>query len=359
MLNLSTAEYFLEQLESDGAEALSTGLSAMQLAPEAKKRTKELIDKFRQRLSEMQGAVQTPFAGRYTDSSGEALPMRMCLFFDRLENLGFYVTRTPLARPGTVGRTFRIYHSSIHVAQWAPGMLLRNDPRVMLYRFQKEGLKTIAEAPPDIDVDKFVEQHDIDVRQIYLNPSEGKHYLHVRDESTAVSMLEQWREKIDHIAAPALRGTAGEIAEDITHIWADKTLTPTERKALVDARLGQGRFRTDLMGEFARACAVSKLDVPEALRASHIVPWRSSSNCERTDPKNGLLLSANLDALFDRYLITFDGSGRLIASAALSELQRASLGLTGDFVLPLCSDRQAFMRRHEREFKRRLAAASA
>jgi len=40
--------------------------------------------------------------------------------------------------------------------------------------------------------------------------------------------------------------------------------------------------------------------------ASHIKPWSACTNEERLDTRNGLLLSALMDKLFDRYFITFE-----------------------------------------------------
>jgi hypothetical protein len=295
---------------------------------------------------------------RYVDSGGNDLPQRMQEFFDELTELGFVVALTPLTRNQSASRTFRISWSGIYVGQWESRMWLKRDPRVLLYRFQKEGMKTIAEAPPSLTEEMFAEQHAVDAHQVELRPDDGKHYLHVRNEGTALALLQQWAEVIDGNVAPPLRGTPRQVAEDIAQTLADPTLAPTQRKALVDARVGQGRFRADLMREFARGCAVCGVDVPEALRASHIVPWCSSTNTERLDPKNGLLMSANLDALFDRYLITFDNQGRLVASPALSEQQRALLGLGSGLAEPPCVERQAFLQRHAAEFARRVAVES-
>lgn len=46
--------------------------------------------------------------------------------------------------------------------------------------------------------------------------------------------------------------------------------------------------------------------------ASHAKPWAECANdAERLDVFNGFLLVANLNALFDRFLISFDDTGRL------------------------------------------------
>lgn len=101
----------------------------------------------------------------------------------------------------------------------------------------------------------------------------------------------------------------------------------TEREQLGLARLGQGAFRSALIGYWNGACAVTGLDQIELLRASHIKPWRSASNPERLDLFNGLLLTPNLDAAFDRGLITFGGAGEAIFSPGLTAENRRRMGI--------------------------------
>ena len=74
-------------------------------------------------------------------------------------------------------------------------------------------------------------------------------------------------------------------------------------------------------------CAVSDSETLDAIRASHIKPWRSSTDKERLDPKNGLPLIASLDALFDAGLISFDESGKLIVSSMLRAKERDIFGI--------------------------------
>jgi putative restriction endonuclease len=101
----------------------------------------------------------------------------------------------------------------------------------------------------------------------------------------------------------------------------------TETETVRAARLGQAKFRQDLMDRWDRRCAVTGLPLPALLRASHIKPWRHSTDRERLDPENGLLLAVHIDGLFDRGLISFADDGAIIPSPMLSaELVRA-LGL--------------------------------
>ena len=75
----------------------------------------------------------------------------------------------------------------------------------------------------------------------------------------------------------------------------------------MQARVGQGRFRRDVVDLWGKGevCVLTGIDVPELLIASHIKPWRDSSDEERLDPCNGLLLATHVDKAFDRYLVSF------------------------------------------------------
>ena len=92
----------------------------------------------------------------------------------------------------------------------------------------------------------------------------------------------------------------------------------TQREAVIQSRIGQGKFRTDLLRYWA-CCAVTGCQATEILKASHIKPWRDSDNAERLDPFNGLLLIPNLDSAFDSGLISFSDEGVILISSQLSK----------------------------------------
>lgn len=100
----------------------------------------------------------------------------------------------------------------------------------------------------------------------------------------------------------------------------------TERDAIAKSRIGQGRFREELERMWG-GCAVTGCTLLVALRASHIKPWRASDNRERLDPHNGLLLVANLDALFDAGVISFDDAGSMLIDPEVEESDRELLGV--------------------------------
>jgi putative restriction endonuclease len=92
----------------------------------------------------------------------------------------------------------------------------------------------------------------------------------------------------------------------------------TEAERLVVQRVGQYLFRAALLDFWQARCCVTGLAVPELLRASHIKPWAScASDDERLDVFNGLLLSPNMDALFDSGLMTIGDDGSVMLSSLL------------------------------------------
>jgi 5-methylcytosine-specific restriction protein A len=59
-------------------------------------------------------------------------------------------------------------------------------------------------------------------------------------------------------------------------------LSETERETVVQSRVGQGRFRNNLIN-YWKGCAVTGCKIISLLRASHIKPWRDCNNEERLD----------------------------------------------------------------------------
>ena len=91
---------------------------------------------------------------------------------------------------------------------------------------------------------------------------------------------------------------------------------PTEKQQLVQARRGQGIFRTNV-GKNEKSCRITGVSELKLLVASHIKPWAKSSDQERLDGCNGLLLAPHVDALFDKGWISFGDDGSVLVSPTL------------------------------------------
>ena len=69
---------------------------------------------------------------------------------------------------------------------------------------------------------------------------------------------------------------------------------------------------------YENRCRVTGLTDKTHLTASHIKPWRKSSDREKIDGNNGLLLSPHVDRLFDKGFISFSNDGNLLVSSLLN-----------------------------------------
>ena len=113
-------------------------------------------------------------------------------------------------------------------------------------------------------------------------------------------------------------------------IASDTSIPDTDREAIIRARRGQGLFKQRVM-QIETRCRVTGVENRVHLLASHCKPWRDSSNEERLDGENGLLLTPSIDHLFDRGFIGFEDSGDLIISpiAHTPSLQRMGIETRG------------------------------
>jgi predicted restriction endonuclease len=129
-----------------------------------------------------------------------------------------------------------------------------------------------------------------------------------RDTPAPEQDIEEWERRVEV-----------EIATDVA-------IRDTERTALVQARRGQGQFR-DNVRSIERACRITKVERMEHLIASHVRPWRDSTNDERLDGENGLLLTPTVDHLFDKGFISFEDSGQLIVAPVADPVSLKRMGI--------------------------------
>ena len=86
-------------------------------------------------------------------------------------------------------------------------------------------------------------------------------------------------------------------------------------------RKGQDYFRRLILADYGNRCALTGIDIPQLLLASHIIPWRDKSHkSERLNPCNGICLSALYDKAFDKGFISFSPDDfTVLLSSALRE----------------------------------------
>ncbi|KAA3620286.1 MAG: HNH endonuclease [Flavobacterium sp.] len=163
-----------------------------------------------------------------------------------------------------------------------------------------------------------VEYHDVD-------------YFETHDTSGATRIGIKFFFKRIGAQLPDIPSKVQEAAEP--NLFTDYAIKPpnkTERKGLVTSRVGQGAYRKRIIHRWEYKCAVTGFDKLDVLIASHIVPWSESTNEERLDVDNGLLLSPTYDALFDRHLISFEDKGKIILSNNIEHQAYEKIGVSGD-----------------------------
>lgn len=154
-------------------------------------------------------------------------------------------------------------------------------------------------------------------------------------------------------AEPARADTpeARAAAQLVDHDPSCRNESPTVRLALINARLGQGGYRKRMLKLWDGQCAVTGCAEPAVLIASHAKRWTDSSNKERLDEFNGLLLSASLDRLFDQGLISFSDDGQLLRKPSLRDADLMCLGITGLAKLRTVKPRhKPYLAAHRRAF---------
>ena len=142
-----------------------------------------------------------------------------------------------------------------------------------------------------------------------LTDALGYHYLQLGGLTEAV-VVDELR------LNPSTEDVLADLLDFPVNQLVHHDLTHTERKVLARARVGQGLFKVEVQ-KLEPICRLTGVSDPKHLIASHMKPWKASSNQERLDGENGLLLSPHVDHLFDRGLITFRSDGSVVPSALL------------------------------------------
>ena len=138
------------------------------------------------------------------------------------------------------------------------------------------------------------------------------------------------------VAAVEIKGKL--LDDEAEKALKEQTIGPLQKEQLILARRGQGRFRSDLT-LIEKGCRLTGVTDTRFLIASHIKPWRDSSNDQKLDKHNGLLLSPHVDKLFDNGWISIDESSHLILASTNIERLMSAWGLDitknlGQFLSP-------------------------
>jgi putative restriction endonuclease len=86
----------------------------------------------------------------------------------------------------------------------------------------------------------------------------------------------------------------------------------------VKTRVNQSVFRKMVLSNYNNKCAITGMDIPELLLASHIIPW-SKNEEHRLNPENGICFSALYDKAFDKGLIGINTNHEIVFSDTIKK----------------------------------------
>lgn len=218
--------------------------------------------------------------------------------------------------------------------------------------------KAKIDALPDKIEFKVVEQTQISGSRVYVN-SNDRAYKLIRELSLP---------NITYISVVKLLDEAGKLNYyfrlfadyfgEVEHPYIiekeeeeiiDSDAPQEEKKQLIRARIGQGEYRTKLLAE-CPFCPITLISDDRLLIASHIKPWATSNDFEKTDPKNGFMFTPTFDRLFDRGFLSFTDDKKTILSPFLSNMTYSKLSISDNKIIPHLpiSGRENYMEYHRK-----------
>jgi len=104
-----------------------------------------------------------------------------------------------------------------------------------------------------------------------------------------------------------------------------------ERERLIKTRVNQSIFRMMILAAYNNTCAITGINNPSLLIASHISGW-SKDQKNRLNPTNGICLNALHDKAFDNRLITISSEDYTIKVSSKLKIKDASESIRNNFL---------------------------
>ena len=172
------------------------------------------------------------------------------------------------------------------------------------------------EIAPHLPVKYAAFQPNADGNQGYIFPCNELLALSFLKLASDANLHSQQAEQLEIAMSAIIQKERDELAAIIS-----QSLHYCETAVSIAKKVHHHSLRT----KWANKCAVCQLDVPELLIGTYSKAFKDCSETERIDEMNGILLCANHHALYERGLISFNGSGKIHLSSKLTEEQLTQL----------------------------------
>lgn len=173
-------------------------------------------------------------------------------------------------------------------------------------------------------------------------------YLYPCNEKLAIKLLELISDKNIYRVDEEQLELAIDTVRRPVHNSFFSLITETEAEMKVKIRSGEQKFRKRLIPLWEHKCALCDIELTELLQASRSKPWKDSTDIERIDPHNGILLCSNHDALYDKGFIAFDGQGKLHISNEIIEADYGKYGLQLNMKVKRKLENKPYFKWHKR-----------
>lgn len=173
-------------------------------------------------------------------------------------------------------------------------------------------------------------------------------YLYPCNEELAMKLLEHITSENFFAPEEEQLELAIEVVKKSTHNPLMTLIAETELQIKEKVRRGKKQFSSSLQDLWHNECPLCGIAIEAALAASYAKPWKDSTDAERLDPHNGILLCANHAALFKSGLIAFTGGGMLHVASRIPEEHYAVYGLVKSTRVPVAPEHAPYFRWHKR-----------
>lgn len=123
------------------------------------------------------------------------------------------------------------------------------------------------------------------------------------------------------------------------------------KEAIVKVRTSQTKYRDNLMIKWEYKCGLTSISKIELLEACHIKPFCECDNDEYYDLNNGIILAPTIHKLFDKFLISFDNSGKIMLSKRMNGTDLNQLNLKKSMTLNFYNNQiEMYLKLHRSKF---------
>ncbi len=129
----------------------------------------------------------------------------------------------------------------------------------------------------------------------------------------------EFNKRWDELSFESAQIISQKMSESTSLLDSMKIPLGKENIVTIKQRVNQSFFRSAVLASYHGECCITGLSIPEMLIASHIKPWKDSTEAEKTNPRNGLCLNALHDKAFDKGYITVRPNGEILLSKELKK----------------------------------------